>query len=233
VGRARFVADDPEDRAGATIDQVVDGARRLCGLLPTGHAPNSRRRCVSLFWSLRADRLDAVRAGGLDAWKAEVRGLHPRTAPVLDQIRSMDQVLFAPYRDVAMPRWHSDRIVFIGDAAHATSPQLGQGANLALWDAKVLAETLPAGLETYTRARRAHLGYYQFATRALTPLFQGDSRVIGAVRDLVFPLALRVAPIRRRMVRTMIGDDTGVLWGTLPLAGLRRAIGGPTLPGHG
>lgn len=227
-GALWFVGADPEDHAGSTIDQLVDGPRRLCGILPTGLPPSGDSRCASLFWSLRADRVDDWRAAGLAAWKAEVLALHPRTGPLLDQVFDLDQVVFTRYRDVSMPRWHGERIVFLGDAAHATSPQLGQGANLALWDAMVLADVLAAGrpLPDYTRLRRGHLGYYQFATRALTPIFQGDSAVIGWLRDLVFPWSSWLAPLRWRMVRTMMGVDTGVLWGAIPLTEVRGMLGG-------
>jgi 2-polyprenyl-6-methoxyphenol hydroxylase-like FAD-dependent oxidoreductase len=227
-GALWFVGHDPEDHAGATIDQLVDGARRLCGILPTGHPPEGTGRCASLFWSLRADRVEAWRAAGLAAWKAEVRALHPRTGPLLDQVHDLDQIVFTRYRDVSMPRWHGDRVVFLGDAAHATSPQLGQGANLALWDAMVLADVLAAGrpLADYTTLRRGHLGYYQFATRALTPIFQGDSAVVGALRDLVFPWSVWLAPLRWRMVRTMMGVDTGIVWGSIPLGEVRGMLGG-------
>lgn len=225
-GALWFVARDPERALQREIDQVVDGARRMCGLLPTGRAPRGEHAVVSLFWSLRADRVDTWRAAGLTAWKDEVRRLHPRTAPVLDQLDDLDQVLFTRYRDVAMPRWHERRLVFLGDAAHATSPQLGQGANLALWDAQVLAECAAAArgvddaLDAYTAARRRHLAYYQLATRALTPLFQSDSRLLGWARDLTFPLACALGPLRRRMVRTMAGLDRGLVRRPIPLAAL-------------
>jgi hypothetical protein len=39
-----------------------------------------------------------------------------------------------------MRGWHGERLIFIGDTTHATSPQLGQGANLALRDAMYLAD---------------------------------------------------------------------------------------------
>ena len=48
----------------------------------------------------------------------------------------------ATYRHVALPRWNEGPVLFIGDAAHGTSPQLGQGANLGLLDAWTLAEAL-------------------------------------------------------------------------------------------
>jgi 2-polyprenyl-6-methoxyphenol hydroxylase-like FAD-dependent oxidoreductase len=43
---------------------------------------------------------------------------------------------------VSLPRWHSGRVCLIGDAAHATTPNAGQGASLALEDAMVLAKCL-------------------------------------------------------------------------------------------
>lgn len=64
-----------------------------------------------------------------------------------------------------MPRYHTHNTVVIGDAAHATSPQLGQGTNLALLDAVALAHSLayaadlPSALAAYTRARKTHLHF--------------------------------------------------------------------------
>jgi 2-polyprenyl-6-methoxyphenol hydroxylase-like FAD-dependent oxidoreductase len=122
-----------------------------------------------------------------------------------------------------MKRWHGDRIVFLGDAAHAMSPQLGQGANLALWDAMTLADcldrapTLADGLAAYSRDRRRHLGHYQFMTRVLTPLFQSGSGFLGWARDVVMPIGNRIGPIRRLMVKTMIGLERGIVRAPLQL----------------
>jgi 2-polyprenyl-6-methoxyphenol hydroxylase-like FAD-dependent oxidoreductase len=216
--------------ADRQVVQVVDGPRRMFGLLPTGRAPRGDDLVVSVFWSIRADRVAALRARGLAAWRAEALALRPGSEPILDQITDIAQLAFTQYRDVRMRRWHGERMVFLGDAAHATSPQLGQGANLALWDAVCLADTLVAhddvapALAAYTAGRRRHLDYYQFATRALTPLFQSDSRMLGVVRDLMFPAFHWFAPLRRRMVRTMAGLDRGIVRRPIPLDELRRAL---------
>ncbi|MEZ4403719.1 MAG: NAD(P)/FAD-dependent oxidoreductase [Kofleriaceae bacterium] len=211
------------------LRQVVRGARQMVGLLPTGRGPTDDAQVVSLYWSLDLADLTGWQTRGLDAWKREVRALTADAAPVLDQITALAQVTVARYHDVRMRRWHGDRVVFIGDAAHATSPQLGNGANLALVDAWTLAAqltdaaTLAEALAGYSRARRHHLGHYQRMSRLLTPLFQSNSRLLGAVRDLVMPLGNRLGPTRRLMVRTMAGHERGLL--------LRRPLALPAPPG--
>ncbi len=217
-GALWFVARDPDRAIRAHLHQVVDGAHTLLGLLPTGLAPGSGEPVVSLFWSMRCDQVDAWRAGDLGAWKRRVLELEPLAAPVLEQIRAPGDLLFARYADVRLRRWHGERVVVLGDAAHATSPQLGQGANLALWDAMTLADHLAAAdgavgvaLDAYSAARRAHIRYYQLAARWLTPLFQSDSRVGGWLRDRAMPLAMRIGPLRRMMIETMAGVRRGIV----------------------
>ena len=123
----------------------------------------------------------------------------------------------ARYRDVQMAHWCDRGVVFIGDAAHATSPQLGQGANLALVDALVLADcvraapSIDAALAAYTRVRapHLHLRYYQRMTRWLTPFFQSSSRLGGWLRDWTFPIANALPPLRELMIATMAGVGQG------------------------
>jgi len=88
---------DPADDVTRTLHQVVDGNQRFLGMLPTGHGPGPvlGPRLVSLFWSIRCDRVEAWRARGLAAWKEELAALAPESVPVLEQITSIDQVLFA------------------------------------------------------------------------------------------------------------------------------------------
>ncbi len=229
-GALWFVADDPGPAFAGELFQVVDGARRMYGLLPTGRGPGRSTPVVSLFWSLPVAGHARWRDVGLAAWKAEVVRLDRRAAPVLEQITDQRQVLLARYRDVRMPRWHGDGVVFLGDSAHAMSPQLGQGANLALWDAMILADALAAApdlaaaLAAYSRERRRHLGFYQLMTRALTPFFQSSSRLAGWARDLTFPIANWLPPTRRLMVRTMAGVQLGFVRRPLALP----AAGPPT-----
>ncbi|MCX4242928.1 FAD-dependent oxidoreductase [Paraliomyxa miuraensis] len=233
-GALWYVGDDADGVYAGELFQVVRGTSFMMGLLPTGRGPQlDSPPDVSLFWSIRTDRLEAFRTGDLQAWKDEVQRHDPRAAFLLEQIRSHEQLLFAHYRHISMPRWHGERIVFIGDAAHAMSPQLGQGCNLALVDATGLADAIAAApspteaLALYTRLRRDHLRYYLWATRAVTPFFQSDHEWLGWLRDRFMPLLTMIPWIRRQMCLSMAGHMRGVLRSPLSLAALATT---PALP---
>jgi 2-polyprenyl-6-methoxyphenol hydroxylase-like FAD-dependent oxidoreductase len=67
-------------------------------------------------------------------------------AEVRDLITDSSKVIVRPVETVLVePPWHRGRVVLIGDAAHATSPHIGQGAAQAIEDGIVLAEELAAG----------------------------------------------------------------------------------------
>jgi 2-polyprenyl-6-methoxyphenol hydroxylase-like FAD-dependent oxidoreductase len=214
------ILDDPDGRFDGALAQVYRGTTEMIGFLPTGVRPSgaggSGRRQVSLFWSVRCSEGERWPDPGLDALKRAMRGLTAKVDPLLDQLCDPGQVLFAPYRDVRMPgRWHEGRLVLIGDAGHAMSPQLGQGANLALLDAWTLARCLDehagvhAALARYSARRRAHLRFYAIASRRLTPLFQADHEALAAPRDLLLVPAGRIPWLGHQMIATLAGAKTG------------------------
>ncbi len=203
---------DPGGHFAGTLWQKFKGAEKMLGVLPVGLVPGGNGvPHVAMFWSLRLDQFEPWRRQGLDAWKAEVGMLWPETAPLLDRIVEADQLTLASYCDVVIRTWRKGRCLFIGDAAHGTSPQLGQGANLALVDAWTLADVLSkesnvqTALARYERTRRAHVGYYQLASRALTPFFQSHSRVLGGLRDAFMGPICRWPLTGDMMVATLSG----------------------------
>ena len=209
------VVEDPQHHFRGRLFQVVRGTRRLIGLLPTGLGPTGDTPLVSLFFSLKATELEAFQGLDFGEWKRGVLEDVPSSAPVLEQLDGHANLLFSEYHDVVMWPWNSGRVVYVGDSAHAMSPQLGQGANLALVDAWILSQALERGeavedgLYAYSRQRRAHLGWYQFVTRALTPFFQSDFWPLGVLRDLGMGLACRLPVLRGEMVAMMAGISLG------------------------
>ena len=200
---------------GAALEQRYRSASVMAGILPLGrHRPDQPPQ-AAFFWSLRADRLGQWRERGLDAWKEEVAALWPATRPLLVQIASPDQLTFARYAHRTLATPVGPALVHIGDAWHSASPQLGQGANMALLDAHALAVGLrgaadvPAGLTAFVRLRRRHVRLYQAASALFTPVYQSDGRLLPIARDrLVGPLS-QAWPAKRilaRMVSGLVGD---------------------------
>ena len=87
----------------------------------------------------------------------------------------------------ALPHWVVDgRVALLGDAAHAMTPFLGQGAACAIEDAVVLAralalaETPEAGLQRYEAARHARASFIQAESNANADRMQGaDTDMFG------------------------------------------------------
>ena len=178
------------------LEQRYRHASQMAGVLPLGRRTAGDSQQAAFFWSLKCDQVAAWRSGGLAAWKAEVLQLWPEIAPLLAAITDFDQLTFARYEHFTARTPYSERLVHIGDAARATSPQLGQGANMALLDALALARalemspTLAEGLGTYARMRYWHARLFQWASATFTPFYQSDSRLLPLVRDwLAAPLS--------------------------------------------
>lgn len=99
--------------------QVQHDAENYFGLLPMG----SGEAC--LFWNMRLADHDALMQRDFAAWRARIGSRHPELRAALSSLTGFAEFRFDSFLDVRMPRWHSGRIVLIGDAAHATNPQLG------------------------------------------------------------------------------------------------------------
>jgi 2-polyprenyl-6-methoxyphenol hydroxylase-like FAD-dependent oxidoreductase len=98
-----------------------------------------------------------VPAGDPAAWLRErFAGWHDPIPEVLDAVDG--PVLVHRLADLRPPTaWHRGRVALLGDAAHAMTPNLGQGAAQAFLDAVALAEeatTDPSALADYERRRR-------------------------------------------------------------------------------
>jgi 2-polyprenyl-6-methoxyphenol hydroxylase-like FAD-dependent oxidoreductase len=67
----------------------------------------------------------------------------PMIKNLVEEITDPKNVIYRPLEVLFVPApWFKNRVILIGDAVHATIPQLGQGAGLALEDAIVLTELL-------------------------------------------------------------------------------------------
>jgi 2-polyprenyl-6-methoxyphenol hydroxylase-like FAD-dependent oxidoreductase len=205
------------------LEQRYSRASRMAGILPIGQRAVGEPHMAAFFWSLRRDQVAAWRSNGLAAWKASVEKLWPQAAAVVEPIEDLDQLIFAQYDHYTARTPYSERLIHIGDSGHATSPQLGQGANMALLDALALSHALSAseqlmdGLHAYARMRYWHTRLFQWASATFTPFYQSDSRVLPVVRDwLASPLSR--LPVGDMILARLVSGMT-----TAPLARARFA----------
>jgi 2-polyprenyl-6-methoxyphenol hydroxylase-like FAD-dependent oxidoreductase len=192
------------------LRQRYHRASRMAGILPIGCLPGDSTPRAAVFWSLSSTELGCWPDTPLDLWKGEVSSFWPAMSPFLDQIADKAQLTPARYSHGTLRRPYSSRLIHIGDAAHRASPQLGQGANMALLDAQALAlalrQPLDEALPAYHRARRWHLGLYQALSAAFTPQYQSHSRALPFLRDhLLSPLS-RLWPLPRILSALVSGD---------------------------
>lgn len=197
------------------LRQRYVGARRMVGMLPVGTRPGDATQRLSFFWSLPVAALDSAANQDESAWRTAVAAVWPQAAERLRDTAVPEGLAQARYRDTVARRWHRGRAVLLGDAAHAMSPQLGQGVNMALLDALALRDSLrtaPAlgdALASYQRARRAHVGIYHLWSRWLTPLFQSEYDRIAALRDRIFHPMSRVPGGRGQTLQVLTGLRRG------------------------
>jgi 2-polyprenyl-6-methoxyphenol hydroxylase-like FAD-dependent oxidoreductase len=83
------------------------------------------------------------RAGLAAAMRARLANPPPALASLVEQITTDADVVYKPLEWLFLEGdWHKGRVVLLGDAVHATTPHLGQGAGMAIEDSLVLAEEL-------------------------------------------------------------------------------------------
>ncbi|MEU2795605.1 FAD-dependent monooxygenase [Streptomyces sp. NPDC007117] len=139
---------------------------------------------------------------------------HDPIPALLDRLDGPDSagILHHDFHELAapLPRFHAGRGALLGDAAHAMTPNLGQGGCQAIEDAVVLAHLLagdtdvPAALAAYTAARHGR-----------TTRISRRSRRIGDLARLSHPLAVAVRNLAVRATPSAVttrGLDTLLDW---------------------
>jgi len=203
----------PSTAVRGRLLQVVERARKLCGVLPLGDG------LCTLYWGLPKRDFTDVRVRGLDALKADMLRFCPETADALEHVIDFDQFLFTSYRAVWLGRRFDRHTIFIGDAAHAMSPHLGQGINIAMTDATILAECIAetnsplAAFHLFRQRQAGYHRYYAAVTHFLSPFFQSDWNILGWMRDQALPILPRIPWVKRRMLMTVAGLRGGFFTG--------------------
>lgn len=117
----------------------------------------------------------AVRAKGIEAFRAEVRAVSPGLPDLERALPDFDAVKLLSVSLDRLTTWHRPGLLAIGDAAHAMSPVGGIGINLAIQDAVATANLLA---EPLARSGNADAVLHRVEKRRLLPtrVIQGAQR---------------------------------------------------------
>jgi 2-polyprenyl-6-methoxyphenol hydroxylase-like FAD-dependent oxidoreductase len=118
----------------------------------------------------------------------------PRVVSAFAQLASTEGILCTDIEEVRLDRWVAGCVVLLGDAVHALSPNMGQGAGMAMEDAAVLAhelhaasrgeKALDAALQAYVVRRQPRVATIVRLSRAIGDDGQRTSRLGCWLRNL-------------------------------------------------
>jgi len=200
------------DLMPAALDQRYYRASQMAGILPIGLNPATGNPGAAIFWSEKPENADVVIAAGIDQFRKNYCDLWPEAEPFVSQLTSMEELNLAVYGHRTGRPAPTDRLFHVGDSWHCTSPQLGQGANMALIDAAALAAALDQSEsigqvgKKYRKARMNHIRLYQMLSVVFTPLYQSDSALKPWIRDIAIHHFARAPIIRRFIAKTVSGN---------------------------
>lgn len=188
--------------AGPVLTRMTEswGAGERFGMVDIGHG--------EIYWFAVADAPKGaadrdVRAELLQrfaGWHEPVRAVLEATAP--ERILRTDISDRNPVR-----RWHSGRVVLLGDAAHPMTPNLGQGACQAIEDASALADALSQStdlrqaLVNYERRRAIRANSVVMRARRLGQIAQWRHPVAVGVRNTLMRITPRA--VAEKQVREL------------------------------
>ena len=172
------------DAAGETTGR---GARFGIAPLPDGH----------VYWFASVSTTGDGADGGLDEVRQRFSGWHRPIGELLEATDPAD-VGYLPIEGLAasLPTFVGSRCVLVGDAAHAMTPNLGQGANQAMEDAATLVALLrrsgPGGLDDTLRV-------YDELRRPRTQRIARQASMVGRVGQMRAGPAVRARDLALRM----------------------------------
>ena len=147
--------------AGLNGFQMHLGDGCTFGLVPMG-----ARRTYGFAYVIQPHVRDPV-VGRLERLRKRFATFCGRVQEYLASLERDDQIICSAMEWMELEKWHIGRVVLVGDAAHASSPMMGQGGCMAMEDACVLAEELRAAasvedaLASYSGRRKNRVEWVQ------------------------------------------------------------------------
>ena len=151
----RFLVQCPASITGWTL---FAGDSGVFLFIPVGHG-----QAYCYADAVVAEPLDDPLDGRLERLRSRFAAYASPVPQALAELRTSDQIHFSAIEDILQEPWGVGNVLLIGDAAHATSPNMASGAAMAFEDALVLSRLIAADqnaaqvLDQYTSERSARI----------------------------------------------------------------------------
>ncbi len=174
-GAARAPAED-------TIREIWGDDGRRFGICPL---PRDR---TYIFCSVPIGEWDRIRESGLGEWVDSWAPLGSEAVNLLRAVADWSLASYDELHQVELERWARPPVFIAGDAAHAMTPNLVQGANSAMVDALVLMRILGGAIRGGSPLERV-AAQYQSIRKSFVTRIQSASHRMGAIAGLRSPIA--------------------------------------------
>ena len=166
-----------------------------------GMEPMGRGR---VFWYATANAPEG-QLGDPQGWKDELRKRFKQWhSPIPEVIEATDREAILKHETLdrqSVRRWGEGRVTLLGDAAHPTTPNLGQGACMAIEDALVLAQCV-----TQKREIQVSLRQYESLRFKRTEYITRESRRAGRIGQMESALAVALRSLWLKTLPTFLVD---------------------------
>ena len=182
----RFVLDSPLQ----SVEMREMWGRGLrFGIAPIG---NGQLYCFAVA-NAPAGEVDAE-VGRLERFRDRFASFEGQVPEILRALERSDQLIHNDLEELPKCPWYDRRVVLLGDAAHAMTPNMGQGAAMALEDSAVLVELLAKpepleeGLAQWVARRESRVRWVQNQSRRIGKVGQLENGVACFLRNAVLKL---------------------------------------------
>jgi len=115
---------------------------------------------IYFFYSVGSKSFDDIKRAGLQELQKEITNIAPESKEAFSSLQAWTRIGYFTPTYSKVDRWVGDGVALLGDSAHTFHPHAGQGQNLSLQDALVLADVIRKANEAHDFSTRL-LGQYE------------------------------------------------------------------------
>ncbi len=145
----------PSERLTRSILTLRGHARQyqdpgiMLGLMP------ATQNSTYFFYSVGKRSFDDIKKAGVESMQKELAQIAPEAKEIFTSIQAWTRIGYFTPSFSKVDRWVDDGVALLGDSAHTFHPHAGQGLNLSLQDALVLAEVIGKGLDAHDTSAKS------------------------------------------------------------------------------